>query len=71
MAKKEKTNNSKKTVSSGKFPFVIIPVVLVCIGITYKMLVTMTVEHEKWEELRKENFEGYKQLVAKLGLRAK
>lgn len=56
MAKKEK-KNSKKTISSGKFPLVIIPIVLVCIGIMYKMLMTMTVEREKWEDLRKENFE--------------
>ena len=56
MVKKEK-KNSKKTISSGKFPLVIIPIVLVCIGIMYKMLITMTVEREKWEDLRKENFE--------------
>ena len=55
MAKKEK--NNRKTVSSGKFPLVIVPVVLVCIGILWKMLQTMTVDREKWEQVRKENFE--------------
>ena len=55
MAKKDK--NKKKTVSSGKFPLVIIPIILVCIGIIYCMIKTMTVDAPYWEQVRKENFE--------------
>ena len=47
MSKKEK--NTKKTVSSGKFPLIILPIILVCIGIIYCMVKTMTVEAAYWE----------------------
>ncbi len=55
MGKRE--NNSKKTVSPSKFPFVIVPVVLVCIGILYSMLKTMTVDRGHWVEVRQKHFE--------------
>ena len=46
-----------RTISANKFPFVIVPVVLVCIGILYSMLKTMTVDREHWVQIRKDNFE--------------
>lgn len=55
MAKQER--NTRKTISPNKFPFVIVPIVLVCLGIIYFMVRTMTVEREHWIEVRQENFE--------------
>ena len=55
MAKKEK--NTKKTVSSGKFPLIIFPIIAVCIGIIYCMVKTMTIDADYWEKVRKDNFE--------------
>lgn len=55
MAKKDK--NTRKTVSSGKFPFVIVPVIIICAGILYHMGKTMTVDSQKWINLRVKEFE--------------
>lgn len=59
MAAKQKDTEKKKhkLIKTEKFPFVIIPLILVCIGILYCMVKTMTVEKERWVQMRKENFE--------------
>lgn len=46
-----------RTISANKFPFVIVPVVLVCVGIVYSMLKTMTVDRETYIKMRIEKFE--------------
>ncbi len=50
-------NKKPEKIASNKFPFVIVPVVLVCIGIIYCMVKTMTVERGEWVKLRMEKFE--------------
>lgn len=51
---KEKKN---ERIAANKFPFVMIPLALVCIGIFVHMVKTMTVDREKWVQMRKQAFE--------------
>ena len=53
---KGKTKKPEK-ITSEKFPYVICVVVLICIGIFYCMLKTMTVDRQKWIQIRKSTFE--------------
>jgi len=56
MAQKNKNKKPGK-IGSGKFAVLIIFVVLICLGILFLMLKTMTVDREKWVQLRQSEFE--------------
>ena len=48
----------EKKYITGKFPFVVGVVIVVCIAIIYKMVMTMTVDKDKWMDFKSENVDG-------------